>query len=136
MADDNRLGDRRGQFKAGADVEEIRRRREDEEVQLRKAEKADLLAQKRRFFTGEGGEAQRGREGRVAPRRARDVKQLRVEARREAEHGGHGRAGNVYEKICGSFIPNLVFAKSRMSKLFSINRSFAQFIVRGQLIFP
>ena len=61
MADaDNRLGDRRGQFKAGADVEEIRRKREDEEVQLRKAEKADLLAHKRRAFgggedTGAGG---------------------------------------------------------------------------------
>ncbi|CAD7974664.1 unnamed protein product [Amoebophrya sp. A25] len=49
---ENRLGfeERRREFKKGQDEGEIRRKREDDEVQLRKSEKADLLAKKRQHL--------------------------------------------------------------------------------------
>lgn len=45
--EEDRVQTRRNQFKATTDAEEIRRKREDEEVQIRKKEKAELLQQKR-----------------------------------------------------------------------------------------
>ena len=44
------LEERRRAFKKTQDSEEIRRKREDEEVQLRKSEKADILQKKRQNF--------------------------------------------------------------------------------------
>ncbi|KAF0717848.1 Aste57867_2048 [Aphanomyces stellatus] len=45
--------ERRNNFKKGIDVEEIRRRREDTTVQIRKSKRDEQLAQKRRMATGQ-----------------------------------------------------------------------------------
>lgn len=47
--DRDQYSNRRKQFKSGIDVGEIRRRREDDDLQIRKSEKADLLKKKRQM---------------------------------------------------------------------------------------